>query len=145
MQQDDFNIVYFPGRIHGNADCLSRRPYDSCEISSLKKKEPQTPHTLEIRTRYPELVAMIDFEIMISYLLTIKMHARFCSQARTFILVKMVCFYHTDFNRRRNTRESFSQLVVPAALRFKILSNVHCHIAGAHFVLNKTFSKRKQR
>ena len=41
-------IVHRPGRIHGNADCLSRRPYDSCEISSLKKEEPQTPHTQEI-------------------------------------------------------------------------------------------------
>ena len=48
LQQYDFNIVHRPGRIHGNADCLSRRPYDSCEISSLKKEEPQTPHTQEI-------------------------------------------------------------------------------------------------
>ena len=31
--------------------------------------------------------------------------------------------YHIDFNRRRNARESFFQLVVPAALRFEILSN----------------------
>ena len=31
--------------------------------------------------------------------------------------------YHIDFNRRRNPRESFFQLVVPAALRFEILSN----------------------
>ena len=49
--------------------------------------------------------------------------------------------YHIDFNRRRNARESFSLLVVPAALRFEIRSNVHEHIAGAHFGLNKTFSK----
>ena len=46
---------------------------------------------------------------------------------------------------RRNARESFSQLVVPAVLRFEILPNVHDHIAGAHFGLNKTFSKLKQR
>ena len=38
LQQYDFNIVHRPGRIHGNADCLSRRPYDSCEIRSLKKE-----------------------------------------------------------------------------------------------------------
>ena len=44
LQQYDFNIVHRPGRIHGNADCLSRRPYDSCEMSSLKKEEPQTHH-----------------------------------------------------------------------------------------------------
>ena len=37
LQQFDFNIVHRPCRIHGNADCLSRRPYDSCEMSSLTK------------------------------------------------------------------------------------------------------------
>ena len=61
MQQYDFNIVHRPGRIHGNADCLSRRPYDSCEISSLKKEEPQTPHAQEMPRRDPVLAAMIDF------------------------------------------------------------------------------------
>ena len=61
LQQYDFNIVYSPGRIYGNADCLSRRPYDSCEISSLKKEEPQTPHTQEMQRRDPELATMIDF------------------------------------------------------------------------------------
>ena len=35
LQQYDFNIVHRPGRIHGNADCLSRRRYDSCEMSWL--------------------------------------------------------------------------------------------------------------
>ena len=35
LQQYDFNIVHRPGRIHGNTYYLSRRPYDSCEISSL--------------------------------------------------------------------------------------------------------------
>ena len=45
LQQYDFNIVHRPGRNHGNADCLSRRPYDSCEIGSLMKEEPQTPQT----------------------------------------------------------------------------------------------------
>ena len=48
LQQFYFNIVHRPCRIHGNADCLSRRPHDSCEISSLNKEEPQTPHTQEI-------------------------------------------------------------------------------------------------
>ena len=48
LQQFDFNIVHRPCRIHGNADCLSRGPHDSCEISSLNKEEPQTPHTQEM-------------------------------------------------------------------------------------------------
>ena len=48
LQQFDFNIVHRPCRIHGNAVCLSRRPHDSCEISSLNKEELQTPHTQEM-------------------------------------------------------------------------------------------------
>ena len=86
------NIVHRPGRIHGNADCLSRRPYDYCEVSSLKEEEPQRPHTQEMQRKDPELAAMIGFLGMISYLLTIKMHVRFYSQAIIFILVKMVYF-----------------------------------------------------
>ena len=62
----------------------------------------------------------------------------------SFVLCQDDLLYHIDFNRRHNARESFSQLVVPAALRFEILSNVHDHIAGAHFRLNKTFSKLNQ-
>ena len=55
LQQYDFNIVHRPGRIHGNADCLSRRRYDFCEMSLLKKEEPQTHHTREMQRRDLEL------------------------------------------------------------------------------------------
>ena len=134
LQQYDFNIVHRPGRIHVNADCLSRRPYDSCEIRSLKKEEPQTPHTQEMQRRDPELAAMIDF-----------LENDILPTNDNFHIGQDGLLYHLDFNRRHNARESISQLVVPAALRFEILSNVHDHIAGAHFGLNKTFSKLKQR
>ena len=145
LQQYDFNIVHRPGRIHGNADCLSRRPYDSCEMSSLKKEEPRTPHTQEMQRRDPELAVMIDF-LENDILPTNDKDARkILLTSDNFYIGQDGLLYHIDFNRRRNARESFSQLVVPAALRFEILSNVHDHIAGAHFGLNKTFSKLKQR
>ena len=134
LQQYDFNIVHRPGRIHGNADCLSRRPYDSCEISSLKKEKPQTPHTQEMQRRDPELPAMIDF-----------LENDILPTNDNFYIGQDGLLYHLDFKRRHNARESFSQLVVPAALRFEVLSNVHDHIAGAHFGFNKTFRKLKQR
>ena len=91
LQQYDFNIVHRPGRIHGNADCLSRRPYDSCEISSLKKEEPQTPHTQEMQRRDPELAAMIDF-LENDILPTKDKDARKILLAIIYIFVKMVCF-----------------------------------------------------
>ena len=145
LQQYDFNIVHRPGRIHGNADCLSRRPYDSCEISSLKKEEHQTPHTQEIQGRDPELAAMIDFleNGILPTFNNIDVRKVLLTSSN-FYIGHDGLLYLIDFNRRRNARESFSQLVVPAALRFEILSNVHDHIAGVHFGLNKTFSKLKQ-
>ena len=53
--------------------------------------------------------------------------------------------YHLGDNRKRNSLDSFSQLVVPPALRFEILSNMHDHVSGAHFGVHKTFNKVKQR
>ena len=38
-----------------------------------------------------------------------------------------------------------SQLVVPQSMKYEILSNVHDHVAGAHFGIHKTFHKLKQR
>ena len=113
---------------------MSRRPYDSCEIGSLKKEDPQTPHAQEIQRRDPELAAMIDFlenDIPPS---NDKDARKILLTNDNFYIGQDGLLYHIDFNRRRNARESFSQLVVPAALRFEILSNVHDHIAGCLFV-----------
>ena len=46
---------------------------------------------------------------------------------------------------QRRARDSFSQLVVPQSMKYEILSNVHNHVAGAHFGVHKTFQKLKQR
>ena len=53
--------------------------------------------------------------------------------------------YHLDRSQKRNARDSFSQLVVPQSMKYEILSNVHNHVAGAHFGVHKTFQKLKQR
>ena len=97
-----------------------------------------------MQRRDPELAVMIDF-LENDILPTNDKDARkILLTSDNFYIGQDGLLYHIDFNRRRNARESFSQLVVPAALRFEILSNVHDHIAGAHFGLNKTFSKLNQ-
>ena len=45
---------------------------------------------------------------------------------------------HLDRSQRR-VRDSFSQLVVPQSMKYEILSNVHNHVADAHFGEHKTF------
>ena len=98
-----------------------------------------------MQRRDPELTVMIDF-LVNDILPTNDRDARkILLTSDTFYIGQDGLLYQIDFNQRHNARESFSQLVVPAALRSEILSNVHDHIARAHFGLNKTFSKLKQR
>ena len=49
-----------------------------------------------------------------------------------------------DQNQKRYNHEAYSQLI-PHALKFEILSNVHDHISGAQSGVHKTFPKVKQR
>ena len=56
LQLYDFDIVHRPGRIHGNADCLTRRPRDSCIASSPNKEESQIPKLEKCKNWIPSLV-----------------------------------------------------------------------------------------
>ncbi|PFX15398.1 Retrovirus-related Pol polyprotein from transposon opus [Stylophora pistillata] len=51
LQQYDFEIVHRPGKMHGNADSLSRRPYDTRECNSIQKDEPQVAKVRELQRR----------------------------------------------------------------------------------------------
>ena len=145
LQQYDFEIVHRPGKVHGNADSLSRRPYVTSEFNSLQREDPQVSKTQEMQRRDVELSEIIDF--LESDVLP------FDDQAARKVLLTSNAFYvgsdgllyHLDSKRRSNSYDSFSQLVVPASLRFEILSNVHDHVSGAHFGVHKTFDKIKQR
>lgn len=107
-------------------------------MSSLKKEDPQTPHTQDMQRRDPELAVMIDF-LENDILPTNDKDARkILLTSDNFHIGQDGLLYHIDFNRRRNASESFSQLVVPAALRFEILSNIHDHIASS-FWLEQNF------
>ena len=87
---------------------MSRRPYDSCEMSSLKKEEPRTPHTQEMQRRDPELAVMIDFLENDILPINDKDARKILLTSDNFYIGQDGLLYHIDFNRRRNARESFS-------------------------------------
>ena len=87
-------------------------------MSSLKKEEPQTPHTREMQRRDPELTAMIDFlenDILPS---NDKNARKILLTSDNFYVGQDGLLYHIDFNRRRNAPESFSQLCCPSCFTF---------------------------
>ena len=98
-----------------------------------------------MQRRDVELSEIIDF--LESDVLPFDDHAarKVLFTSSTFYVGRDGLLYHLDSKRRTNSYDSFSQLVVPASLRFEILSNVHDHVSGAHFGVHKTFDKIKQR
>ena len=61
LQQYDFEIVHRPGKVHGNADSLSRRPYVTSEFNSLQRDDPQVSKTRKMQRSDVELSEIIDF------------------------------------------------------------------------------------
>ena len=145
LQKYDFDIVYRPGTQNGNADGLSRRPYETCELSSLQREDPQVVKTREMQRCDPELSEIIDFletDVLPS---DDKSARRILLVSDTFYVGQDGLLYHLESKKNRSARDSYSQLVVPPAMRFEILSNLHDHMVGAHFGVHKTFHKVKQR
>ena len=145
LQQYDFGVAYRPGRENSKADSLSRRPYNTCELSSLQKEDSQMVKTRQMQRRDLELSEMIDF--LESDVLPFD-----DKRARKILLTSDKDYvgqdgllYRLDKDLKRNARDSFSQLVVPPSMKFEVLSNVHDHVSGAHFGVHKTFHKVKQR
>ena len=143
LQQYNFEIIHCPGCQNGNADALSRRPYPT-NLNALQQSEPETDKIREKQRKDPELSEMIDYvqnDIFPSK----------DAKARRILLIgdslytsqdSLLC--HLDRSQKRAC-DSFSQLVVPQSMKYEILSNVHNHVAGAHFGVHKTFQQLKQR
>ena len=146
LQQYNFEVVHRPGKAHSNADSLSRRPYEfSADVSSLQKEDNQEAKTRELQRRDPELSEIIDFLENDVVPLNEKSARKLLLTSETFYMGKDGLLYHLDQNQKRNSHDVFSQLVIPQALRFEVLSNVHDHVSGGHFGVHKTFQKVKQR
>lgn len=82
---------------------------------------------------------------MMLCLLMIEERGNFFLSSDNFYIGQDGLLCHLDRNQKRSARDSFSQLVVPQSMRYEILSNVHDHIASAHFGVHGTFHKLKQR
>ena len=146
LQQYDFEIVHRPGKEHGDADSLSRRPYEAAfDLSLIQKDDPQASRTRELHRRDFELSEIIDFLESDVVPFDDKAARKLFLTSDSFFIGQDGLLYHLDRSRKRGCGDSFSQLVIPNSLKFEILSNIHDHVSGGHFGIHKTFEKVKQR
>jgi len=147
LQQFNFDIVYRSGKSNGNADGLSRRVYEKCELYALRRSNnSNVDDKVYVCQRQDR-----ELSDIIHYLESSELPANERS-ARRLLLVEDLFYladdgllYRIEHKVKRNSSEPFSQLVVPESLRFEILSNAHDHITGGHLGTHKTFQKLRMR
>ena len=144
LQQYNFEIIHRPGCQYGTADALSRRPYPTTNLNALQQSEPETDEIREKQRKDPEISEMIDYVLNDILPSNDAKARRILLGGDSFYNSQDGLLCHLDRSQKR-ARDSFSQLVVPQSMKYTILSNVHNHVAGAHFGVHKTFQKLKQR
>ena len=148
IQQHDFEIRHRPGASHGNADALSRRPYNfkSPPISAYDVPGVQTSRVRELQRPDPDLADLILYlesstlpdkdRVARSLLLTID----------DYFLSGDGLLFHLWTPRGPRHTSTYEQLVIPTALCYEILTWGHDDaMTGGHFGTVKTYEKLRIR
>ena len=147
LQQFNFDVIYRPGKSHGNADGLSRRQYEKCDLYALRQHKNvnvnDKAYIFQRRDR--------KLSDLIAYLETKKLPDD-DKLARNILLIEDLFYlgddgllYRIEHKAKRTCPLPFSQLVIPETLRFEILSNAHDHVTGGHLGTHKTYQKIRER
>ena len=114
-------------------------------MNALQQSDPEIEKIREKQRKDPELSEIMDYIQHDSLPSNDAKARRILLRSDCFYISQDGLLYHLDRSQKRSARDSFSQLVVPQSMKYEILSNVHNHVAGAHFGVHKTFQKLKQR
>ena len=147
LQQYNFDVVYRPGKTHGNADGLSRRHYEKCELYVIKRRDTPDVHDkiYVCQRRDRELFDLISYLETNELPDNDKLARKILLSEDLFYLGNDGLLYRIEHNTRRTCPQPLSQLVIPEALRFEILSNAHDHVTGGHLGTHKTYQKLRTR
>ena len=148
LQQFNFDIVYRSGKTNGNADGLSRREYEKCELYALRRRivrndEEDKLYVCQRRDR--ELSTLVHYLETSELPENDKLAKSLLLKEDQFYIGDDGLLYHLEHKFRRNSCEPISQLVIPEHFKFEILSNAHDHVTGGHLGTNKTYQKLRAR
>lgn len=145
IQQFDFDIIHRPGVVNGNADALSRRPYDSISLNTLEADGFQAKQIFDFQRRDPGLSDIINY-------LEYDQLPHDNAKAKRILLSEDLYFlddhnllYHVDVSDKRGRKGCQAQLVLPPPLRYEVLVNAHDDLAGGHLGVYKTYEKLRDR
>ena len=165
LQEYHFTIVHRPGRKHGNADALSRRPCSQCGredhyeqnvVASLRNQE-SSPAALEERTAQdvrqlqlndPSIGIVLKAKEEDKKLNSDQARGKGPEAQRLMQLWERLLIKNGMLKRRYEDAQgctSWIQLVVPQSLRMEIMQELHAGATEGHLGEEKTFNKIKER
>lgn len=144
LQQHDFTIQHRSGKTNGNADALSRRPYEPL-VAAIDKPGLQIDKVKELQRLDPTLADIIH------YLETEQLPSK---NAAVRAIMHSIDNYYLDSDgllchlwvpNGRRLPKIRSQLVIPTPLSHEILVGGHDDPLAGHLRVNKTYAKLHER
>ena len=135
LQQFDFEVVHRPGREHGNADALSRRPLLGEDLVTTIQDVWMLGDISELREAQAADIKISNTIKAIS--LGNPPNRRTCLRGNFFIQNGVLC---RKFRESRGA-SAITQIVLPSPLRSKVLSHLH----SGHLGVKRTLEKVKER
>lgn len=162
LEQHDYSVEHRPGRVHNNADALSRRPcapeckhcsgkdpVDMCKRTQVCDEDEETEDLGDAQS------ADLDIGPVVRWMEEGQNRPKWEEVALMSPATKSYwhdweAFQLQDGILRRkwiqpDGRVKFWQLVIPKERRERLLQEVHDNFAGGHLGVRKTLSRLKQR
>ena len=147
VQQHDFEIRQRPGASHANVDALLRRLYTlpMPPISAHVVPGVQTSRVKELQRRDPDLADLIDYLESINLPDKDKLARSLLLTIDEYYLSDDGLLFHLWTPRRSRHITTYQQLVIPAALRYEVLTWAHDDPTAGHFGTVKTYETLRTR
>ena len=144
LQQYDFEIIHRAGQSDGNADALSRRPYEPV-VAALDFPGEQADKIKKLQRQDPFLADIIDYLEWEELPSDNKAARTLLYTIEQYYLDPTGLLCHIWFPGKRRAPTPKSQLVIPTALRHEVLLQVHDIPFSGHLGVNKTYTKLRDR
>ncbi|XP_054154595.1 uncharacterized protein LOC128953145 [Oppia nitens] len=134
LEEYDFEVKYKKGKLHNNADALSRYPYEKPD-----DWEPVIPVLIN------PTINIIEKQDSDKWCKELKEKIKNNQQSKSLskFIIENEILYRISYDDNRNRR---LQLCLPKELRRQILQDLHDNeLSGAHLGFEKTYGKIKER